>query len=282
MFPRFFSQKKEPIKAAAKAPNPLLQDSDSDGLQNWEEELYKTDPINQDSDGDGISDGEEIKLGRNPALPGPDDQLTGPSLEETPKNTNLTQLIFEEFMRNGGAATLLNQGRSGNPEAVVAQKVESFLETSFIPAKTINKLEKADGLKLAENQNAAAVEKYLNEVGIIADKYSASLPEEDDLDLFLEIADSQNNERFKEFAPYRELAEKTAKELRELSVPADLAGLHGTMVWIMEESARQLTVLEKTGQDPAAALAVVSARIDLKIQAAKFYEELRQEIEGSG
>ena len=72
VLPELFPPKKEVAKAGVKTPNPLLQDSDNDGLQNWEEELYKTDPINPDSDGDGASDGEEIKVGRNPALAGPD------------------------------------------------------------------------------------------------------------------------------------------------------------------------------------------------------------------
>lgn len=278
IFPAIFSKKKGGLPQVVKTTNSLLLDSDNDGLQNWEEELYKTDATNPDSDGDGTSDGEEIKIGRNPAIAGPNDGLTGPSAEEPQQEQNLTQIIFEEFMRNGGMATMLNQERSSDPSAAVAQKVESFLKTGFIPAKTIDKLEKVDGLKLAENQNAKAVEKYINEVGIVADNYSKQLPEEDDLDLFLAIVESQNNERFKELEPYRELAEKTAKELREMSVPADLAELHGKMIWMMEESARQLTVLEKAGQDPAAALAVVPARIDLKIQSAKFYEELAQEL----
>lgn len=36
------------------------QDSDNDGLEDWEESLFGTDPNNPDSDGDGISDGEEF------------------------------------------------------------------------------------------------------------------------------------------------------------------------------------------------------------------------------
>jgi len=47
----------------------LNQDSDADGLKDWEEALYHTDPHNPDTDGDGTPDGEEVKLGRDPTKP---------------------------------------------------------------------------------------------------------------------------------------------------------------------------------------------------------------------
>lgn len=51
------------------------QDSDDDGLPDWEEALWKTDSQNPDTDGDGTMDGEEVKLGRNPVKKGPSDAL---------------------------------------------------------------------------------------------------------------------------------------------------------------------------------------------------------------
>ena len=38
----------------------LAKDGDSDGLKDWEEQLWKTDPYNPDTDGDGLNDGEEV------------------------------------------------------------------------------------------------------------------------------------------------------------------------------------------------------------------------------
>lgn len=47
--------------------NPQLDDSDLDGINDYDElEKYKTDPNNEDSDNDGIIDGDEIKLGLKP------------------------------------------------------------------------------------------------------------------------------------------------------------------------------------------------------------------------
>ncbi len=52
------------------------QDSDNDGLKDWEEVLWKTDPKNRDTDGDGTPDGEEVGLGRDPNKRGPSDKLS--------------------------------------------------------------------------------------------------------------------------------------------------------------------------------------------------------------
>jgi len=49
--------------------NPLVADSDYDGLSDGDEEnVYETDPLNSDTDGDSLSDGDEIALGLNPLV----------------------------------------------------------------------------------------------------------------------------------------------------------------------------------------------------------------------
>lgn len=53
----------------------LSQDTDADGLKDWEERLRGTDLGNKDSDADGTIDGKEVVLGRNPLKPGPEDRV---------------------------------------------------------------------------------------------------------------------------------------------------------------------------------------------------------------
>ena len=51
------------------ATNPLISDTDGDGLNDQEEtKVYGTDPIKVDTDGDGVSDKKEIELGTDPLL----------------------------------------------------------------------------------------------------------------------------------------------------------------------------------------------------------------------
>ena len=57
-----------------------IQDTDGDGLPDWEESLYGTDPKKADTDGDGVNDAQAVKEGlvklslsaEVPAAPGPD------------------------------------------------------------------------------------------------------------------------------------------------------------------------------------------------------------------
>jgi len=69
----------EEKNAAALTEAVAKQDDDNDGLKNWEEILWKTDPQNSDTDGDGTEDNAEILAGRDPTLPGPDDQTSSPA-----------------------------------------------------------------------------------------------------------------------------------------------------------------------------------------------------------
>lgn len=46
------------------------QDTDNDGLRDWEEFLYQTDPENPDTDGDGALDGAEVNRGYDPLVSG--------------------------------------------------------------------------------------------------------------------------------------------------------------------------------------------------------------------
>ena len=50
-------------------------DSDSDGLYDWEEQLWGSDPKRKDTDSDGTTDGDEVTSGRNPTISGPDDTV---------------------------------------------------------------------------------------------------------------------------------------------------------------------------------------------------------------
>ena len=82
----FFANKQKQVPAENRiaaadnnAGGTLSQDSDNDGLKDWEEALWKTDAHNPDTDGDGTTDNHEILAKRDPRKPGPDDEMTLPS-----------------------------------------------------------------------------------------------------------------------------------------------------------------------------------------------------------
>ncbi len=62
--------------------NPLLEDSDGDGLTDSEEWSGGTDPRSWDTDGDGLSDGEEDKAGTDPTTPNTGDDAVDADPDE--------------------------------------------------------------------------------------------------------------------------------------------------------------------------------------------------------
>lgn len=95
----------------------LYKDSDSDGLKDWEEELWHTDPYNPDTNGDGISDFDEIRSGINPLGTGTADLLStstlaakvNPSIESDLTDTDkFSRELFAKYVsekQNGGLGT---------------------------------------------------------------------------------------------------------------------------------------------------------------------------------
>tara|TARA_B100000686_G_scaffold320640_1_gene372515 strand:- start:285 stop:1154 length:870 start_codon:yes stop_codon:yes gene_type:complete len=110
-------------------------DTDQDGLADWEEYLYGTDPEIADTDGDGVSDGQEVSLGRDPSVPGSGDAEEvrvvsenlvsaepryegGLSLNETlatlpaiefPKEDPQKKQVIRAYLNNLGSAVMITQ-----------------------------------------------------------------------------------------------------------------------------------------------------------------------------
>ena len=95
----------EGIKNKKIALSDTGQDSDGDGLKDWEEILWKTNPHEPDSDNDGTGDTDEIAQKRNPAKAGPDDLLPSPEYAsalysaKAPEEENTTSIIAKNLMR---------------------------------------------------------------------------------------------------------------------------------------------------------------------------------------
>lgn len=266
-----------PTVSAGAQINPLLNDSDQDGLQNWEEQLYRTDPNNPDTDGDGTLDGEEVKTGRDPLIKGPDDSIAKAEEENKALNSssNLTNKIFQEFIREGGAATMFEQKIPAGAKKALSEKVSQMVSeeqktTAYDP-------EKIGEIKISQDTSPEATKKYLYAVSGIFDRNTNVEEKTDALDLYLEILNSGDFERLKELVPYRENTEKTALELRGLIVPKNLEWFHRKEIWYMEEIARHIRSFENSEIDPASALASLPLQVDLRVEFYQFHDTLLEE-----
>lgn len=214
----------------------LLQDSDKDGLQDWEETIYGTGPENPDTDGDGTQDGEEIRAQRNPLKPGPDDlaEQAEPSQNGNVEKggfseINLTKDLGEAFIQQYLYAK--NSNQSINPTAFSQNLVKSYLENraAKIEAPKIG----PDEIKIVKDSSPEAIKTYLNALADIAKRDLSDLP--DPLFLFANILKTTDISLLNDPALSAELEkfdeivlryEKMAEDMKRLPVPSGLANYH--------------------------------------------------------
>lgn len=270
-----FRQEKRGRQEFVNAPrqkNPLLEDKDRDGLQAWEEELYKTDPEKSDTDADGTPDGEEVSRGTNPlgidavstAEPAPGTAKA----EENMESINLTEELIAEIINKGGVASLL-KGGGDTTSQIITQKIDELTKQGKIPYPSKSAQEPL-AIKTSQDTSPAAVRAYLTKVaeGFIA---NISQFKKDDLDLFFESLQADELGRLEELAVYKNAIEAVEKQIAPLTVPKNLAWFHERELQYLKETARQLGILAGAEADPVLTLTIIPQRVDLKIEVIKLH-----------
>lgn len=239
-------------------------DPDHDGLKNWEEALWKTDPNNPDTDGDGTPDGQEIKEGRNPLKPGPDDKLASPETNNInnglslngayASSVNLTQQLAKNFdsntlqgLRNGGSSL-----PTDNLDADAKVALQNF-QTSLTQSISINEL------RISQDNGMQAVQKYIFEINKLpTTTIPPSMPEQDAL---LSIVQSYNDAVAVEYADYYA---RIADNLKQITVPSDFAATHKRGVEIFLGLHKTYEGLRNIKNDPLKALVALQENMKLR------------------
>ena len=159
-------KEKSPLAVALDTTSQLDADSDSDGLKDWEELLWKTDPNKIDTDGDGTNDNEEITLNRNPLKAGPDDKISDKedlvaqekAVSDSKQNT-LTASYARKFLTE---YLLLKQQKGDLTEEDKQQLVDSVI-SGIKPLEVEDKYKLSD-LKISDDNSKEAIEKYAGEM----------------------------------------------------------------------------------------------------------------------
>ncbi len=109
------------------------KDSDSDGLQDWQEALYGTDPYNAQSFRAGINDGEAVAQGliepKVAVAPGPDpvdvSKIPGKDAGPNSVTDRFAQALFKQYVGTRGAVAASPEEIATFVEAGVADLTES-------------------------------------------------------------------------------------------------------------------------------------------------------------
>lgn len=238
-------------------------DTDEDGLEDWEEVLWKTDINNPDTDGDEMSDGDEIDIGRNPLVAGPNDTLANTNgvddwtLASTSEDLSPADKLARNFM-----GTYI-QYRVGN--GAMSDSAKNKMAASLVDSMTYS-----FGGDTTSIEDIPVIESP-TEVEIIAYKQNISdvltiLQQIDEFE-FITLANMVDNpyntapyaKRLRENAPvYDEAIEK----LESMRVPKDALEAHYNFLKGAKDMRSVIVSLSNVNDDALSAMLGLSAYQD--------------------
>lgn len=136
------------------------QDSDGDGLADWEEVLWKTDPLLKDTDGNGITDGDEVKQKKE---------------ELTKTNSELASNISDQTLTNTDyiARDLYTTLRANSIQGIVTENAIDYLSelgSDRIKGVFNPTIYTKDDIKIV-TEDPASYNSYLNLINNVATNY---------------------------------------------------------------------------------------------------------------
>lgn len=240
----------------------LREDSDGDGLKNWEEILYQTDVMNADTDGDGTSDGQEVNQNRDPAKKGPDDHFatsTPLDMTSTGKDpeTNYTRDFTRTFLRGP-----VSQIVAGEKAAIDAKAVERYADQ--LARRSV--LADAPRFTMADIRTSPATDtdaivEYLTSFDKIFKSIGARGKNE--VDIVAEVFQTQDYGGLIDLAAYPDVYQRAINDLGAISAPKNLSEFHLSVLNYLSQFKRTVELFQRTENDPILAMLAFNERFSL-------------------
>jgi hypothetical protein len=219
------------------------EDTDKDGLKDWEEELIGTNKDKSDTDSDGTKDGDEINQSRDPLKAGPND-LVGAKITDENKVTNqdetgvITKSISENFFDN--YLTAKKNGVEINTEN--AEKIASLsLENSQFNLKPT--VYKVSELKVSDLIDKKSYEVSLENA--VRDNMPKNLGSELGTALF-----TQKESDLVKIDPVIKGYEDMMEDLLKITLPKNAVGLHLVYLNTISSLYTDLKAIRNIAKDP--------------------------------
>ncbi len=225
-----------------------LEDTDGDGLFDWEEILRGTDPKAIDTDKDGTSDFDEVKQSRNPLISGPDDisEAVDTSINlnnnETTKTTNL-KTVTSELSKNL-LTKLISLKQDGELSQENKEKIISEL-TALTKQSVVYKKYIKETLLIIPNATTEDIRTYASNIATVQMYLIGQIAEKGEM--IINNVDVLSN-----------LYKDTAKKVSEIAVPEIFSDLHLIIVNNYSIVSESLLVF-KEDFDPAKKAAYIGA-----------------------
>ena len=200
------------INTAAVTLNSLIgNDSDLDGVKDWEEALWGTDPAKKDSDGNGVPDSTEIER-RKSALG------TTTSTENGDTVINETENLAREIF-----AATISLKQSGQLDQAAAENLSQALLSNIKPGEGENLYTESSFLIAPVSKENTSL--YGTTVKTLFQKY-VSLGIGRELAILEQALSKNQPESLLQLKSYSKLYENLAGEMAGILVPKDIVETH--------------------------------------------------------
>ena len=226
--------------------NNIGQDTDEDGLKDWEEVVLGTDPKNPDSDGDGVLDGEEVRMGRNPVTPEPKDYNpstaradAGPGMVSASDTDNLTHMGIRWLIDK----VLMPQMLDPNTPAPDGTQVTNSITKQVLAAADtqFSKIPYDEkSISVIDDNSAEAIKTYLEQLNASAQISMEKLKGTSELEIVAQSFQKSDFSLLSRLDPILEAYTDMLARDQVIPVPAIFAPLHLTYLNL---EARQLDAL---------------------------------------
>jgi hypothetical protein len=229
------------------------KDSDSDGLKDWEENLWGTNINNVDTDGDGTNDGDEVDNNRNPLIAGPDDvfqenAFTKQELSDSSDGLTETEKFSQEFFRE--YLSLKNSGISFDDEGVQDFFLSSTLEKAQIAGSS--NVYTSDDINIIYDNSREAVRAYGNAMGNIISKYSVE--KENEAVILKNAVETNSKKELEKLDPIIVAYKDHIRDFLTVSVPQNAVGVHLRLINSFSSLAYTIEGMRVVFEDPLTTL----------------------------
>ncbi len=232
------------------------QDTDGDGLPDWQEKVYGTDPANPQSVEAGMTDQEAVGNGLvAPAFvsekaPSPITKAGIPG--EDPSQNSLTKRFSEQFIEAyfaaGGGKNVSEEEQKqivDNLLALYTKEAEEMIVSSYT------------NISVRTDKNVS-FDAYINQLAVIFTKNSVPAEDANPLVLAQRLIQLNDPGAPKKISALQAVYEDIRKELVLTSVPEEAQEEHLTLIREFDTFARMMNLLRDYETDPIASLGSLS------------------------
>ncbi|MCH7882795.1 hypothetical protein IIA95_00010 [Patescibacteria group bacterium] len=272
------------IAGTAAEPKNIAQDSDGDGLKDWEEQLWGTDPNNPDTDGDGTTDNEEIQLGRNPLKPAPNDALTEASSKTASAiNGSSETLTLTDKMARYLLSTYLQEKNLGLAFPDLKNQIVSSLTRELKSYEVFPDKFSKENIIINPQKSRKTIRAYANELGsIISNERNKNQIIKNELETLAEILNRKEalseTETPPAFQKYIQAYENIVNRMQKLSVPENYAPYHLALMNSFFHLAQIDKRLNAFLLDPAAGMKTIYQYNDKSATVAKILNAMKNQL----